>query len=81
MKRKRTRKGMRVGEMFAVIEHKMDGAPCNVYLCRTCTKAWRLPNPAEGWRIKTLLSHASTHATDNAAARMLASAAPDRAEG
>lgn len=81
MKRKRTRKGTRVGDLFEVLKHTLDGAPCAIYLCRGCSRAWRLPDPAETWRVNTLLSHAAAHATDATVKRQIENAAPDRAEG
>ena len=58
------RKPEPIGEPYHILRLKMDGNPYTVYLCRNCQRGWRLPEPVENWRIKTLLSHSATHRID-----------------
>jgi len=59
-KRKRRRRATRLVN-FDTLPYTLEGRRYVVYLCLKCTKAWKLPDPVEAWRISSLLAHAQTH--------------------
>lgn len=48
-------------EGFDTIEWKKGQQRYTILVCTECTKAWRLPAPAEEWKIKALLLHYQSH--------------------
>jgi len=46
---------------YDTLPYRSEGKRYTVYLCRKCMKAWRLSDPVETWRLKSLLSHTATH--------------------
>lgn len=47
-----------------------------IYACSKCSKAWRYPDPLEGWRVQGLLAHTEAH-KEAALARSIDAAAEE----
>lgn len=75
MKKKRSLSQNPAG--YDMLKVKLRGEACTVFLCRHCSKAWKLRNPVEAWRIKTLLVHFGSHRTDAAVSELMEGAAKD----
>jgi hypothetical protein len=64
MSRVRKRKGQQHGakQAYDTIPYR-DGAGrrYTVYLCASCARAWKLPDPVEAWKVKALINHFGTH--------------------
>ena len=81
MKRKRKRTKQNGLGGFELLKATIDGKQYVLYVCRLCSRAWKYADPLEAWRVQSFLSHQGTHGADATVRAMLASAAPDRAEG
>jgi hypothetical protein len=62
-RRKRTRDSGMVE--FATMPYRENGERYTVFLCRRCTKAWKLADPVDAWRVKNLVNHAASHKIDS----------------
>lgn len=49
-----------------------DGVRYTVFLCARCARAWKLRDPVESWRVKTLVTHFTSHRADAVISDMMA---------
>jgi len=63
--RKRTKATKERNRTYDTIPYRVAGIAYTVFLCRRCTKAWKLPNPVETWRLKNLVEHFASHDADS----------------
>ncbi len=61
---------------YDTIPYRIGGITYTVFLCRRCSKAWKLANPVDAWRIKSLISHFSAHDADAYTSRLTKEASP-----
>lgn len=43
-----------------------------MFLCARCARAWKLRDPVESWRVKTLVTHFTSHRADAVISDMMA---------
>lgn len=52
--------------MYDTVPYKANGRTYTVFLCNVCSRAWKLHDPVEAWRVKSLMTHFAAHAADRA---------------
>jgi hypothetical protein len=49
---------------YDTIPYRADGQTYTVFLCKRCSRAWKLRHPVEAWKVKSLINHFTSHKTD-----------------
>lgn len=62
----RSKRSLTESPLYDTVPYKAGGKRYTVFLCKRCSKAWKLADPVEAYRVKALITHFSTHDIDKA---------------